>query len=160
MAVICPSETMLLLRESQIDRYIRPWRTCIWLGIGLMVVAILLAKGFGLVTGLMLYSLGIYSLCFRNWRTEPGVWMLAGFLAMTLGPCWAYFEVLYLSWLWKLKPIEPRIIPNLLNKLRLYTDTALPLFIFAQTLRLSISVTVENFKRTRPHRQIDISDKP
>ena len=88
---------MLRLTESQIDRVIRQRRVSSFAGLALMALPFALPRGWGvgLFSGFMLFSLGIYGIAFRKWRTEPGLWMLAVFLTVTLGPCWAYFEFLH-----------------------------------------------------------------
>lgn len=150
---------MLLLRETEVDLLVRNRRSLILWGTALMATAIALPRGwgFGLFTGFMLASLGIYCYAFRNWRSEPGVWMLAGFLTVVLAPCWAYFE--YLHWQ---HMFAPGFANNLKggqawNTIRLSTDAMISLLLFAKTVRLSTTVAIQNWKRTRKVAQTPIA---
>jgi hypothetical protein len=132
----------------QIDRLVRRRKIAFVAGVTLMAIAMALPRGWGigLFTGFMLASLGIYGLAFRNWRTEPGLWMLAGFLTIVLAPCWAYFE--YLSWQ---HVFAPPVANNnqFWNAIRLSADALASLLVFGKTVRLSMTVAVENWRRTR-----------
>ncbi len=147
LAILNTVFKVLLLTEPQIDRYVLHRRTVFVCGVALMVLAIALPHGLrmGLFTGFMLASLGIYCFAFRRWRTEPGVWMLAGFLTVALAPCWLYFE--YLSW----QNVFATPVANnqAWNAFRLSTDALISLSLFGRTVRLSISVAIQNWRRTR-----------
>ena len=138
---------MLLLTETQIDRLVRYRRIALVGGLMLIVTAIALPHGWGVggLTGFMLTSLGVYSFAFRNWRTEPGIWMLAGFLTVLLAPCWLYFEYQQFQ-----RQFAPAVANNQVwNALRLSLDTFFSLLIFGQIVGLSISVAFQNWRRTR-----------
>jgi hypothetical protein len=138
---------MLRLSDSAIDQSIANARLYLLLGLLLTVVPLTLPGGwaFGLISGFMLFSLGIYSVAFRRWRTEPGLWMLAMFLTVTLGPCWLYFEFLHVRGL-VLQP-APRKLQW--NQIRLFMDSIVALLLFSRIVKLSIGVSIENWKRTR-----------
>lgn len=142
---------MLLFPETQVDRYVRHWRASILLGICLLTVAFALPRGsgIGVFTGFMLLSLGVYSFCLRGWRTEPGLWMLAGFLTVFLTPCWAFFE--YMHWEYLLSPrIANKKNPvSTWDAFRFSFDAIVALLIFERTIRLCVTVVIRNWKRTR-----------
>jgi len=141
---------MLLLSESQIDRIVRNRREIMLAGIAIMSITFLLPQGwgFGFFSGFMIYSLGLYTFFFRRWRSEPGVWMLAALLALILCPCWAYFE--YLHWqAIKAPPANQARQVLGWNRIRWFLDASVALMIFAKTIRLLVTVAIENWKRTR-----------
>jgi hypothetical protein len=138
---------VLLLTETQIDRFVLHNRTEFACGVTLIATALALPRGWGIgfFTGFMLASLGIYCFVFRNWRTEPGLWMLASFLTVALAPCWAYFE--YLHWQHVFAP--PVAKNQIWNVFRLSIDAFISLLVFGKTVRLSTSVAFQNWTRTR-----------
>ena len=142
---------MLLLTESQIDRMVCRRRMALLIGIALMLLPFALPKGWGLgfLSGFMLLSLGIYGLRFQKWRSEPGLWMLAVLLTMTLGPCSAYFEYLHSRGIFAPPAANKAGRGTTWNEIRLSIDAAIALLIFARTVRFAVSVAVENWKRTR-----------
>jgi hypothetical protein len=133
--------------ESAIDQSIANARLYLSLGLFLTVIPLTLPGGwaFGLISGFMLFSLGIYSLAFRRWRTEPGLWMMAVLLTVTLGPCWLYFEFLHVRGL-VFQPAARRFNGN---QLRLFIDSIVALLLFSRIIKLAIGVSIENWKRTR-----------
>jgi hypothetical protein len=142
---------MLLFTESQIDHVIRHRRAAMFGGLTLMALPFVLPQGWGLgfFSGFVLLSLSIYSFCFQKWRSEPGLWMLALLLTMTLGPCLLYFE--YLHWRSVFFPAAANKAarPMAWNEIRLSIDAAIALLILGRTVKLSLSVIVENWRRTR-----------
>jgi len=142
---------MFRLNEWEIDRVILHRHKLFFAGLALMSLPFTLPRGwgFGFFSGFMLVSLGIYGVALRKWRTEPGLWMLAILLTITLGPCWAYFEFLH----WRGLFAEParkqaaRVITW--DQLRLSIDTIIALTLFARTVKLAVGVSIENWKRTR-----------
>jgi hypothetical protein len=135
------------LSESAIDQSIANARLYLSLGLFLTVIPLTLPGGWavGLISGFMLFSLGIYSLAFRRWRTEPGLWMMAVLLTVTLGPCWLYFEFLHVRGL----VFQPAARRFNWNQLRLFIDSIVALFLFSRIIKLAIGVSIENWKRTR-----------
>jgi hypothetical protein len=61
---------MLLLNESKIDFLVRHRRVIMITGLVIMVLPFALGLRFGLLSGFMLFSLGVYCSFFRNWRSE------------------------------------------------------------------------------------------
>ena len=139
---------MLLLTETQIDLIVHNRPVIMLGGLVIMVFPLVLGFGFGLLSGFMLFSLGSNCPFFRNWRSEPGVWMIAILLAVTLGPCWAYFEYLHLQAIFA--PAVNRA-GGLVgwNRIRLSVDAGVALLIFGENIRLFVTVAIENWKRTR-----------
>ena len=144
---------MLLMSEFHIDRFIRHRRAIMITGLVIMVLPLALGLGFAILFGLMLFNLGIYVACFRKWRSEPGLWMLAVLLTVTLGPCWAYFEYLY--WLAIFGPAAANPAGRIVtwNQIRISLDASVSLLIFEETVRLAATVAIENWKRTKIDRQ-------
>ena len=143
---------MHLLSESQIDFLVRYRRVIMIIGLVIMVLPFALGLRFGLLSGFMLFSLGVYCIFFRNWRSEPGVWMIACLLTVTLGPCWVFFE--YLQWQAIFAPAANKPGPVVSwNQIRLTVDAGFALLILAKTMKLVVTVTIENWKRTQSERQ-------
>lgn len=142
---------MILFTETQVARFVFYRRRYYITGLTLMTVALLVPRGMGIgfITGFMLVSLGSYSVAFRNWRTEPGIWMLAGFLSLVLTPCWLYFECL----LWQ-RLFTP-LVGNKQNAVltwdafRFTTDALFSLLVFGKTVRLCVSVAFQNWHLTK-----------
>lgn len=147
---------MVLLSDDQIDRIVVNRRRYQLGGLMVMIIPFVLPRGWGigLISGFMLFSLGIYGLAFRKWRFDPGLWMLAVLLTLTLGPCWAYFE--YLQYL-GLFAKGPNNVARPINwdQIRFSADAVVALLLFSRVVRLAASVAVKNWKRTRPgkHKQ-------
>lgn len=139
---------MLLLPETKIDLIVSNRRVIMLVGLVMMVVPLMLGFGFGVLSGFTLFSLGANCNFFRTWRSEPGVWMIAILLAVTLGPCWAYFEFLHL--LAVFAPAANRAVGLVgWNQIRLSVDAAVALLIFAENMKLVVTVAIENWIRTR-----------
>lgn len=141
---------MLLMTEPQIDRVILYRRSMMLGGLALMALALALPRGWGcgLVSGFMLWSLGIYGIAFRKWRTEPGLWMLAVLQTIVLGPCLLYLEYLHWHGLFAAPPGKPGARPFTWDQLRLSLDCTVALLIFAFTIRFTTTVAIENWNRT------------
>ena len=139
---------MLLLTETKIDLIVRNRRVIMLVGLVMIVFPLVLGFGFGVLSGFTLFSLGANCIFFRNWRSEPGVWMIAILIAVTLGPCWAYFEYLHLQAVFA--PVANRE-GGLVgwNRIRLSVDASVALLIFAENMKLVVTVAIENWIRTR-----------
>ena len=74
---------------------------------------------------------------------EPGLWMLAVLLTVTLGPCWAYFEFLNCRALFA-KPAANAIT---WDQLRLSIDSTFALFLFAHAIRMAVTVAIYGLAR-------------
>lgn len=140
----------LLLTEFQIDRIVRYRHALLLGGLAIMALPFSLPRGwgFGIVSGFMLFSLGIYGLWFQKWRTNPGLWMLAVLLIVTLGPCWVFFEYEY--WKRVFAPVAANQARALTwDQIRFSADTVVALLLFTKTIRLAGTVAIENWMRTR-----------
>lgn len=140
---------MFLMTESQIDLLVRYRLVIVIAGLAMMVLPLAFGVGFGVFSGFTLFSLGVYCQKFRHWRREPGLWMLAILLIVTLGPGWVCFETLH--WQAVFRPGAKRAGGGVnWNRIRLSVDAGVALLIFAKTMKLLITVAIENWKRTRP----------
>lgn len=144
----------MLLSDETVDRIVQHRGRWMVLGLLGMASGMWLPRGWGIggMTGWMLLSLSLYGFCFRRWRTESGLWMLALLLLVTLGPCWLYFE--WLLWDTTGRP-DPGRVPHRMSawdKVRWSVDGATALFVFSRTVRLALSVAIGNWKRTRLRR--------
>jgi hypothetical protein len=138
---------MFRFTEPQIDRIIGHRHRLLLIGSTAMALPFLLPRGwgFGFLSGLMLWSLGIYGFKFRRWRTEPGVWMLAVLLTVLLGPCWLYFEALY----WRSILDQPAARALTWAQIGLAIDAIGALVLLGRIVKLASSVAIENWQRTR-----------
>ena len=142
---------MLRLTVGQIDRVILRCRASLFVGVALMALPFALPRGwgFGVLSGFTLFSLGIYGVAFRKWRTEPGLWMLAVFLTVTLGPCWVYLEFLHVRALFVEMTAKQGARAMTWDQLRLTADAIIALVLYATAVKLAVSVAIENWNRTR-----------
>ncbi len=146
---------MLLLAESQIDSTIRHRRMLLIGGLLLVGQAVALPRewGCGALSGFMVFSLGIYAVALQKWRTDPGLWMFAVLLTITLGPCSAYFE--YLHWRWILAPPQANQLRRVVtwDQMRTSVDAAIALLLLARAIRLAATVGIKNWQRTHVIKQ-------
>jgi hypothetical protein len=75
--------------------------------------------------------------------------MLAVFLTVALGPCWAYFEVLHWRGLIAEAAAKQAARAVTWAQLRLSIDAIIALVLFARAVKLAVAVAIENWKRTR-----------
>ena len=65
-----------------------------YLLVGLVLICLSrFTDGFGIISAIMAGGLGASGAVFRQWRSEPGLWMLAGLFLLLLGS--AYGVMLY-----------------------------------------------------------------
>ena len=130
-------------RPDQIDAILRHRGTYFKVGLALVALAILLPAGmkYGALMGLMLINLSAYSLFLRKWRTEPGLWMLAGL-------CYLIFAVAELNWLYERFHPAPQRAAAQPDRLRAI-EVAIAAWLFLMQVRLMLSITVENWRATR-----------
>ena len=142
---------MFLMAESHIDSIVRHRRSLMLGGLMLVGQALVLPRGWGCgaFSGFMLFSLGIYGVALQKWKTDPGLWMLAALLTVTLGPCAAYFE--YLHW----RSMVPAMQANQVRRVatwdqfRTSVDAAVAFLLLARAVKLGATVSIENWRRTR-----------
>ncbi len=147
---------MFSLTESQIDWIVNNRRLIFVGGLALMSQPFVLPQGWsvGVLSGFMLFSLGIYGFAFRNWRTEPGLWMLATLLVVTWGPCWAFFEYQHLRALFA-RAVAVQAGQALgWNKARFALEVLVGFTLCLTSIKLAVTVAIENWKRTRTKKGI------
>jgi hypothetical protein len=148
---------MFILPDAKIDRIVAHWRRYLLCGLAVIAVVLLLPRGLrsGIFSGFMLFSLGIYGMAFRRWRSEPGVWMLAAFLGVTLGPGSAYFEFLHWQSVFAKNP-------NWFtwDEIRVSVDAIIALYLLLECVKLAISVAIRNWQYTHPKKTLPISLTP
>jgi hypothetical protein len=128
---------------SQIDRIMHYRFECFAWGLAFIAYRIWnpLGLNVGLFLGFTLFGLGIYSGVLRNWRTEPGLWMMAALLVVLLGPLYAFFSY---SWLVD----GPGNGPNFQGP-AFFLECSLALIVFSMQVKLAYSIFRENRVRTR-----------
>ncbi len=151
---------MGLYSDDQVDRIIVNSRRYLRGGLMVMSLALLLPRGWGIggLSGFMLISLGLYGWWLRNWRFDPGLWMLAVFLTLTLGTCWAYFEYLCLQALFVPGPNNVAQ-PITWDQIRFSVDSVVALLLLSRVVRLTASIAVKNWQRTHA-REVRLFRKP
>jgi hypothetical protein len=141
----------ILLDEARIDRIVAGRRASLLAGACLMSVPFLLPRGWGVgfLTGFAMFSLGIYASALDQWRKEPGLWMLALFLAFVFGGSWGYFEFLGLQSLLAARGANLAPRPMAWNDVKFTIDSGIALTLFGKIARFAASVTIANWARTR-----------
>jgi len=140
-------KSMILLKEAQIDRIVTRSPYYLVGGLSLLVIPLFLRAGWhiewgGVLTGLALGNLGTLGLVLRKWRTERGIWMLAGFLSLLLGSIWLPLEYESVSKL--LDPAKPKRW----LEIAWTVDTIVGTVLLARVVRFGASVLVRNWQRT------------
>ena len=141
---------MKLLSDAQIDRWVQRWCRLLLFGLCLMLVCVVVPRGWGLgfFTGFELMSFGILALRARNWRSERGLWMYGLFLTLSLGSCWLYFE--YLSFCSLFLPGGNRgPIQFKWSQVRFLIDTILALAVLSMTVKFALFCAIKNWDWTR-----------
>ena len=149
---------MFLLSDNKIDQWVKRRRRLLFFGLLVFVLPLALPRGWGigLFTGFMLMSFGIYAFCFRKWRCERGLWMLAVLLVLGLGPCWIFFEYLSFRSLF-LKNGNGGIVAFDWGRTRFVIDSFIALAVFSHIVKFSASVGIKNWRRTRNSRTLGVS---
>lgn len=137
---------MLLLQDEKIDRMVSHWRSYLFASVVVILVVVALPVGLktGGFSGFMLFSLGIYSMALRKWRSEPGIWMLATFLVSLLVPICAFFEFWHWQSMFARKPIWLTW-----DEIRRSLDALVALHLLFECVRLAMSVAIKNWRLTR-----------
>ena len=149
---------MRLLADDQIDQVIRNRRRLFFGGLGwfvlLLVVPVPKEFKIGFFTSFAILGYGEYAFVLQKWKTDPGLWMLATFLAVSHGPIVGYFEYLELAPLMNLAGAGV-VGPKGWDEFRLACDCALTLIVFSKFVRFAFSVAVRNWQLTHPPRSTD-----
>ena len=141
---------MRLLSDAQVDRWVHRWWRLVLLGLCLILVCVVVPRGWGLglFTGFELMSFGVLAVRARNWRSERGLWMYGLFLTLSLGSCWLYFE--YLSFCNLFLPGGKRgPIQFKWSQVRFLIDSILALAVLSMTVKFSLSCAIKNWQWTR-----------
>lgn len=147
---------MFLLSESQVDRVINERGPIVCCGLILISLALILPPGwkFGGVPGLILIGLAIFAGCYRNWRIEPGIWMLSLLVFLIHSAIWIQLQ---LEILWNAiaappgNPARPFFSWEIA---RWSLESIINFAVFTYGIRFSAAVTVLNWKRTRLLKQL------
>lgn len=135
------------MNPERIDRIVALRWYLLAAGGALLIVALTIPKlrgdgsyGYGGLIGFNLASLAIYAFALRNWRTDRGLWMLAGLLVVLLTPCMLYFQ-----WIrWKGNAGLAQVAGDPSQR-RLLIDSAIALVILARTVRFAVAVGIRNW---------------
>lgn len=141
----------LLLNDAQIDRFVAGGRRKVSAACCLLSLFFVLPKGwsFGL-TGCMLLIQGSCSWRLRQWRTDPGLWMLGLLLTISLGGCWVCFEADSLMGLFARAGDNPQG-PNWgWVEVGRTLDAAIAFVLYSTLIRFVASTTVANWRQTSP----------
>lgn len=142
---------MFLLSEVALRRTMQRKAVYFNVGIVLFFNPFLLPVGWGVgtMTGFFLCSLAIYAAVFARWESDPGLWMLAAFLAVAMGACLALFEFWHLRKILILLGGNAAAQPVDWARLRWSIDALAALFVLGKIVRLSATVVVFNWRITQ-----------
>jgi hypothetical protein len=147
---------MFLMPEIEVEQIIRRRHVYLAVGLSLCCLQPVLPQGWriGFFSGFMLFSIGIYGVVFRRWRTDAGLWMLAALLTVMLGSCWAYFE--WQQWRgWFVPPAANQPVRALnWDQARFLIDATVALLLLTKVIRFATTVAIANWKWSRLVRRI------
>jgi hypothetical protein len=147
---------MFLPNESHIDRTTRGGPAILLAGLAIVVGSIVLTKVLwkpnGLpLTGFAVFSYGVYASMMRGWRTEPGLWMLGGSVALMIGACWGIFEIEALKAMISPRPPLPGAAKKpVWEQVRFAADCSLGLLVFGKAAIFLVAAAKANWTITRP----------
>lgn len=137
-----------LLDEVRLDRVVSRRRDWLLGGAFVMSLGFVAPRGWGFgLTGFTALSLGVYACALRRWRTEPGLWMLALFLTLTIGGSWAFFEFGSLANLFDRRDGNPARRPLSWSEIGHATDASLALLLGGRGVWFLASIAVANWMR-------------
>jgi hypothetical protein len=141
---------MLRLSEYETDRVVALRFRYFFLGLAFMTLPFVLPAGLacGAGLGFALFGLGGYGNALRKWRSDPGLWMLAAFLVLTLTPVYAGFEFRILRAIFAHGPAgRPKRLDWL--EARHSVELALMFAVLWKQVRFAYSAGVYNWRVTR-----------
>lgn len=139
-----------LLDEARLDRVVSRRRDWLLGGAFVMSLVMIAPRGWGFgLTGFTALSLGVYASALRRWRTEPGLWMLALFLTLTIGGSWAFFEFGSLANLLDRGNGNPAGPPMSWSEIGCAADASLALLLGGRGVWFLASIAVANWARVR-----------
>ena len=113
---------------------------------------------FGGILGFALITLAFYAALMQKWRTEPGLWMMAAFLTLSLGACYGFFTYQHYAGVFAPRPAKPAAGPIDWGEVLFFTDVCCALAVFHRQIKLTYSVAVLNWQRTRKRKNTDRQD--
>lgn len=139
----------MLLNPDQIARRIQYAWLPLVVGLGCLSLIFLLHHVFvGLFLGYTLCSYALYAGVLRKWETEPGVWILAALLLVTLTPIWLWLE--WRHWSFVLSHFLARNPPALPLGEQLRTiEATLAFFVAFGIFRFVLSIAILNRRLSR-----------
>jgi hypothetical protein len=144
---------VFLLSDEQIDRIIG-YRHPVMLGaMGWAALMSLLPRAFsvGLLTAFMLIFAGAICGGLEQWRSEPGLWILATFFAVLCGLGYAFFEFIEIEAFLNI----PQVLPLRWGGILLACDVAIGLIVLSKILCFAISIAVRNWQLTHEPESFD-----
>lgn len=135
---------MSLMPENRIDWLTRNAPFLIILGIALVMNAVR-NHGPGISSAMHLMSLGGFAALTREWRREPGIWMLATFFGVFYGALWTLHQWGTLNDIFKQRKCE----------LAISIDASISMSLMATMVWMLFSIAVLNWRcfSTRPQRR-------
>jgi hypothetical protein len=151
---------MFRYRESEIDRIVdRRWGY-FFAGLVAWLLLAALPSGFkfGGILGFAMITFALYAAAMRRWRTDPGLWMLALFLTLSLGACYGFFAVEHYWGVFAPQPGKPAVGRIDWSEVLFFTDVCCGLVVFKRQVKFSLSVAILNWQQTRNHKDTDQKD--
>ncbi len=147
---------MFRLRDHEVDRIVdhRGHYLLGGLALGILSFALPKSERFGLVAlGFAVFALGIYGIALRRWRDDPGLWMLAALLVVTLTPCYAWLE--YERLIGAFFPAPGRQpAPIGWQRILASVEFLVVFSVFWRQVRFAYSVAASNWKTSRLMKQL------
>jgi hypothetical protein len=142
---------MFRYQECEIDRIIRRKWTCLLSGLGAWLLLLMLPPEwkFGGILGFAWITLGFYAALLQKWRTEPGLWMMATFLTLSLGACYGFFAYRHYAAVFAPQPAKPVAARIDWGEVLFFADVCCALAVFHRQVKLTFSVAILNWQQTR-----------
>ncbi len=145
---------MFRYQDSEIDRIVqRRWRY-FFSGLAAWFLFVILPSGykFGGIVGFAMITFALYAAALRRWRDDPGLWMLAIFLMLSLGPCYGFFAIEHYWGVFAPLPGKPPAGRVDWKEVFFFADVCSGLIVFEQQVKFALSVAILNWRYTRRHK--------